>query len=280
MSKLGRFLALGVGAVGLLAGAAYTGDQTILGKSITVKNKSGDPAKRKVKGNAKEKSSPNTLVGNPTLAGGAGGAILTILANGGTPSVQSFVLNQGTSSTGKPFWSGDVQRHLDGVESHVVPPGDVQHTEMHERIFVPRESDVAHFSRLLCIPHRFVCAPRGEDPIRVLESDHLVVLQEIQAIGLQTPQRLVDLPRGGLLRPAVDLGHQDDLVAVAVAEGLAHADLAATVVVVPAVVHEGDAVIDGAPDNADPSCSSGGRPMWWPPSPIRDTCSPVRPSVR
>jgi hypothetical protein len=107
MSTLGRFLVLGVGAVPILATAAYTGDQTILGKSIAVKSKPGDPAKRKVKGSAREKSSTNTLVGDPTSAGGAGGALLTIFANGGTPSVQSFVLNQGTSSTGKPFWSGD-----------------------------------------------------------------------------------------------------------------------------------------------------------------------------
>jgi len=107
MSRLGRFLVLGVAGMGFLASAAYTDDQTILGRSITVKNKPGDSAKRRVRGSAREKSSSNTLIGDPTLGGGAGGAVLTILANGGTPSLQTFVLNQGTSSTGKPFWSGD-----------------------------------------------------------------------------------------------------------------------------------------------------------------------------
>src|SRR5262249_54453720 len=42
-------------------------------------------------------------VGNPTSSG----ATITIRANGGTPSEQTFNLPQGTSSSGKPFWSGD-----------------------------------------------------------------------------------------------------------------------------------------------------------------------------
>jgi len=102
-----RHLALMAVVVGLLAGSAPAGDQTILGKSITVKSRSGDATRRQVKGSAKEKASPNTLVGDPTVAGGAGGAVLTIVANGGMPSAQTFVLNQGTSSGGAPFWSGD-----------------------------------------------------------------------------------------------------------------------------------------------------------------------------
>ena len=105
-----RHLALVAVVVGLLAGSAPAGDQTILGKSITVKSAPGDATRRQVKGSAKEKASPNTLVGDPTVAGDAGGAVLTIVANGGTPSVQTFVLNQGTSSGGEPFWSGDVVR--------------------------------------------------------------------------------------------------------------------------------------------------------------------------
>jgi len=107
MTRFGRFLALGIGAAGVLTSVAYTSDQTILGKSITVKSTPSDSTERTVKGSAKEKPSPNTLVGDPTLAGSAGGAVLTIVANGGSPSSQAFVLNQGTSSTGRPFWSGD-----------------------------------------------------------------------------------------------------------------------------------------------------------------------------
>jgi hypothetical protein len=83
--------------------AAHAADQTILGNQLSVKNPS-TPDKRKVTLKAKEKTSPNTIVGNPT----ATGASLTITANGGTPSAQTFALPQGTSGiTGKPFWSGD-----------------------------------------------------------------------------------------------------------------------------------------------------------------------------
>jgi hypothetical protein len=94
-------------AVGLVVAAAYAADQTILGKSFSVKAKAGDPSKTKVDGSASEKDSPHTLVGDPTAAGSAGGAILSIFVNGGTPADQSFVLAQGTNSKGKPFWSGD-----------------------------------------------------------------------------------------------------------------------------------------------------------------------------
>src|SRR5205085_851536 len=62
---------------------------------------------------------------------------------------------------------------------------------------------------------------------------------------------LVELLAGGLLGQAVDLGHQEDLLAVAILQGLAHADLAAAVVVIPAVVHEGDAGVDGGADDLD-----------------------------
>jgi hypothetical protein len=86
------------------AGIAVAAEQTILGKSITIKDpKPGvDATKRKVTGSGKEKNSPNTIVGNPTTLGG----VLQVFAFGGTPSTQTFLLPQGTSTiTGKPFWT-------------------------------------------------------------------------------------------------------------------------------------------------------------------------------
>jgi len=82
---------------------AFALEQTINGKTLSVKG--GDPSKRKVTASGKEKASPNFIVGNPTLAGSAGGAILTIFVNGATSSSGAFVLPSGNSSTGKPFWS-------------------------------------------------------------------------------------------------------------------------------------------------------------------------------
>jgi hypothetical protein len=81
---------------------AYAADQTILGTQLVVKNP-GAPEKRSLTGNAKETASSNTLVGDPT----AGGATLTVSAEGTSPSEQVFALPQGTSTKGKQFWSGD-----------------------------------------------------------------------------------------------------------------------------------------------------------------------------
>jgi hypothetical protein len=87
----------------LLVGAtvAHAADQTILGKQLLVKDP-GTATKRKVVGTAKENASPNTLVGDPTIDG----ATLTVRVDGATSSNQVFVLPQGTTSKGKPFWTG------------------------------------------------------------------------------------------------------------------------------------------------------------------------------
>src|SRR5207244_9566850 len=68
---------------------------------------------------------------------------------------------------------------------------------------------------------------------------------EIDTVGPQPPERLVELPRRFRVRSPVDLRHQKDLLPVAIAERLSHAGLARAVVVVPAVVQEVDATVDG-----------------------------------
>jgi hypothetical protein len=85
---------------------ASAADQTILGKQLVVKNPvSYRPDRRKLVVTAKEAGSSATLVGDPTVAG----ATVTLTANGGTPSVESFSLAGGTSAlTGQPFWRGDI----------------------------------------------------------------------------------------------------------------------------------------------------------------------------
>jgi hypothetical protein len=104
MKKAGRYLSMSLALLLVLGGVAFTADQTILGRSLVVKDP-GAANKRKVTNVAKEKQSLNTIVGNPTLSGSAGGAILTIFVDGASSANQSFVLNQGTSTTGKSFWT-------------------------------------------------------------------------------------------------------------------------------------------------------------------------------
>ena len=76
-------------------------------------------------------------------------------------------------------------------------------------------------------------------------------LHEVDDAGAEPVQRLIDLQRGGFGVAAVDLGHEEDALPVAILESLAHADLAGPGVVIPAVVEEGDAAVDGGADEAD-----------------------------
>src|SRR4029450_7648647 len=98
----------------------------------------------------------------------------------------------------------------------------------------------------------------------------------------EAPEGFVDLARGGFARAAVDLGHQQDLRAVPVAQCLAPAQLAAAAVAVPAVVHERDAVIDrlandadalrlvGRPPDVMPAEADDRHPLTRPPAPSVD----------
>jgi hypothetical protein len=80
MRQLPTFL-VAVASVVCGGGLALAADQTILGKSLVIKG-GADPAKRKITVTGKEKNSANSVVGNPTQIGSAGGAILELTANG------------------------------------------------------------------------------------------------------------------------------------------------------------------------------------------------------
>src|SRR5207237_5949886 len=94
-------------------------------------------------------------------------------------------------------------------------------------------------------------AAGGKDPIRVFHADDFVKLHEIDMVGLQPLQGFVYLPRCGCFGPAINLGHEKDLLAVTVEQRFAHADFTAAVVVVPGVVHEVYPAIDGGADDAE-----------------------------
>ena len=68
---------------------------------------------------------------------------------------------------------------------------------------------------------------------------------------------LLELCVVGGFGAAIHFGHEEDFLAVAVAESLSHADLADAVVVVPAVVHEGDAGVDALTDELDAGVGVG-----------------------
>src|SRR5581483_4696710 len=127
----------------------------------------------------------------------------------------------------------------------------LQHPQVNHRVFVPGEADEPRLARLLGRQYRLLRPARREDAVRVFQADDFVVLEQVQVVGLESLERLVDLLGRLLLRPAVDLGHQEHFVAVAVLERLTHPLLAGALVVIPRVVHERDAGVDGRADDRD-----------------------------
>jgi hypothetical protein len=73
-------------------------------------------------------------------------------------------------------------------------------------------------------------------------------LQQVEMIGLQPLQRLLQLSLRGRGIAAIDLRHQEGFIAVAIAQRLAHAEFAVPVTVIPRIIHEVDAAIDRGPD--------------------------------
>lgn len=94
--------------------------------------------------------------------------------------------------------------------------------------------------------------PRAKWAIRIVVVGALVDLPEIETVRLQPAQGLVELPHGdlGVASMRADLRHQEHLVAASL-ERAPHPLLALVLVVLPRVVEEGDARVDGGVDDAD-----------------------------
>ena len=145
----------------------------------------------------------------------------------------------------------DVQRHLHRLDPRFMPLRFPEHVQVDGGILVAREPDMSELSRLARFFQRFLRAALPEDPVRVLVSDDFVMLHEIDAIHSQPRKRFFELLRRGLTRAAVDLRHHERALAVSTAQRLPHALLARAFVVVPRVVHEGDAVVDRRADQTN-----------------------------
>ena len=145
----------------------------------------------------------------------------------------------------------DVERHLHRVELERALLGDFKHVEVDARVFVSGEADVTELPRFARLDERRIGAVVIENAVRILVAENLVVLDQVNAVGLEATEGLFDLPSGFFFRTAVDLGHQEYLVPVAVAERFAHPGFAGAVIVVPAVIHEVDAALNRVANDAD-----------------------------
>src|ERR1039458_1907418 len=72
-----------------------------------------------------------------------------------------------------------------------------EHSQMHRRILVPGEADVPNLPRLFRIHQGFERPAGGEEAVGILHPDVLVILNQVNVIRLQSPQRFIDLPAGG-----------------------------------------------------------------------------------
>ncbi len=97
-----RLLLVGLLVLPALHTAANAADQIVHGSQLVIKDPS-TPDRRKITVKAKETASDDTLVGDPI----GNGAVVTISADGGTPSVETYALPAGTGAAGQPFWTGD-----------------------------------------------------------------------------------------------------------------------------------------------------------------------------
>src|SRR5207302_10893763 len=106
-------------------------------------------------------------------------------------------------------------------------------------------------------------------------------LQQVNPVRLKPAQGLINLLCRSVFGAAVDLGHQEHLLPVAVPQRFAHPAFARAVVIVPAVVQKVDPVVDGGANDADTLLLVGLlAKVIAPPRPTMETCSPVRPRLR
>src|SRR6185312_206788 len=145
----------------------------------------------------------------------------------------------------------DVQRHLHAGKEKLVLISHLQHVAVNLRTLVSGETNIANLSCFFRFDGGFHAAPGGEDSLGIVHTDHFVKLQQVDMISLKPAKRFVDLICGGLGIAAVDLRHQESLLPIAIAESLAHADLAFSAVVIPAIIEEVDAFVESRSDNAD-----------------------------
>ncbi len=120
-----------------------------------------------------------------------------------------------------------------------------EHLEVDVRILVAGESDEAHLPLLLRLRQRFDRAVRSEVQIRIVVVDHFVDLPQVEVIGLQPAQRVVQLLERDLFAAAVraDFRHHERAIALS-AQRASQALLAHPVVVLPRVVEEVDPVVE------------------------------------
>src|SRR6266436_9698938 len=122
---------------------------------------------------------------------------------------------------------------------------------MDVRALVTREADETDSARLSRLQDGLHSSAFGKNAIRIGVANYFVELQQIDPVSLKAAQRLVDLTGSRSFRAPVNLGHQKRLLAITVAQRVAHADFTLAAIVVPAVIEKIDAFIEACADDAN-----------------------------
>ena len=141
-----------------------------------------------------------------------------------------------------------VQRHLHGVKRK----SGFKHLQMNRGIFVPGKSQESHLAFLLGLEQSLSRSVGPNEQFRIVVPANAMHLPQIQMIGLQPIQRLLEHPRRDHRLAAVgaDLGHQKHFVPAAF-QPFSHPVFGLPAVVFPAVVKERYPAIDRFLHDAD-----------------------------
>jgi transcription elongation factor GreA len=141
-----------------------------------------------------------------------------------------------------------IERHLYRVEREA----GLDHLQVHGGVFVAGETNESDFALLFGFAQSLGCAVWPNEQVGIVVPTNAVDLPEVEVIGLQPSQGLLQHFCRQPSFPAVsaDFRHEKDLVA-ATFEALAHPVFGLATMVFPAVVEEGDAAIDGFLDDAN-----------------------------
>jgi hypothetical protein len=125
---------------------------------------------------------------------------------------------------------------------------------MNFRILVAGESDEADFALFLRFLERLGGAIFSDEEVRIVIESHPVDLPEVKMIGLQAAQGFFEHLQGEGSVTTVRAGfrHQKNFVAAAFETG-SHPDFGFSAAILPAIVVEGNASIDGLMNDLDRS---------------------------
>lgn len=141
----------------------------------------------------------------------------------------------------------EIDGHLDGFPAVEA----AEEFEVDGGVVVAGEADVADFTLLFGLDEGFERAIGAEDLIGFMVAGDLVDLPEVDVVGAEAFELLLEAGHGFGFGVFLEFGHQDDLLAFGAGEGFAEDAIAFAFVVVVGGVEESDAEIAGAGDDAE-----------------------------